>query len=322
MRHFVFKKIFLCSVFIVLFSGITCAKIDKIDMKGLETNLMRHVICLSEEIGERNVFQYQKLEEAAEYILKQFESFGYAPETQDYRLDGKDLRNLIATKKGTKEPDEIIVVGAHYDTVYGSPGADDNASAVAGLLELARLTSKLNMKKTIKFVAFPNEEPPFFFSEDMGSRRYAKEARRRGDRIVGMICLESIGYYSEEKDSQGYPLGFGLFYPNKGNFIGVVGNLRSGWLVKDVVRGFKRGTDFPIVYLMAPSLLVPAISLSDHSSFWHYGYPAVMVTDTAFYRNSNYHLGSDTFETLNYKSMAEVIKGLYNVLIELGDGSP
>ncbi len=283
----------------------------------MQENLKIHTKVLSSDIGERNFSKYQNLEKAGEYIFKEFKSYGYPVKEQTYYLEGKPFKNIIAIKEGKRFPKRIIVVGAHYDSVIGSKGADDNASGVAGLLELARALSKVDLNKTVEFVAFVNEEPPLFMTEDMGSLRYVKEAKEGSREIVGMLCLESIGYYSDEKNSQQYPFGFGLFYPDRGNFIAFVSNLNSKPLLDRVVKEFRKNSKLHSEYLVAPIILTPAISFSDNYSFWRYGYKAIMVTDTAFYRNPYYHTYSDTFERLDYESILKLVKGLYGVLLKL-----
>lgn len=288
--------------------------------KQMEENLKRHTQVLSKDIGERNFIHYQNLERAANYIKQEFRNYGYEPQEQIYHLEDKSFRNIIATKEGKTSPDKIIVVCAHYDSVWGSPGADDNASGVAGLIELAHLLYKEDLNKTIKFIAFANEEPPFYLTEDMGSFRYAKEAKRKGEDIQAALCLESIGFYSDNRGSQSYPLGLRLFYPDKGNFIALVGNLSSRDLLKRIIKEFKKVSEFPVEYLSAPVILAPAISFSDHWSFWRFGYRAVMITDTAFYRNPYYHTSDDSLEKLNYPYLSEVVIALYKVLVEFSCG--
>lgn len=281
----------------------------------LVERLEHHVYKLAHEIGDRSVYEYEKLDEAARYITEIFRSFGYNVEFQDYSVLNKKVKNIIATKIGMQKLEEIIIVGAHYDTCF-NPGADDNGSAVAGLLELAKFMSDKQINRSIKFIAFVNEEPPFFKSELMGSRVYARDAKARGEDIKAVLILESIGYYSDRPHSQQYPPIFGLFYPNKGNFIAIVGNLRSRQLAKEVVSNFKNYTRFPIESVVTFGF-IPGVDFSDHWSFWKEGYPAVMITDTAFYRNPNYHSSTDTYEKLDYESTAEAVKGLGGVLIEL-----
>ncbi|MDX1764308.1 MAG: M20/M25/M40 family metallo-hydrolase [bacterium] len=287
------------------------------DMNDLSSNLRNHVVKLARQIGERNFIRYEALNEAAAYIEAQLAEYGYRPESQTYTLEGREYRNIIATRPGSGNSAETVVVGAHYDTVTGTPGADDNASGVAGLLELARLFAAKTENKTIRFVAFTNEEPPFFRTRRMGSRVFAQAAREQGVEISAMICLEMIGFYSEEKGSQGYPLPFmRAIYPSTADFIAVVGNLGSRPLVKRVERGLKRRQEIGVESIATFSW-VPGVDFSDHYSFYKEGYRAVMITDTAFYRNPHYHMGTDTADTLDYDAMAQVVLGLTEAIINL-----
>jgi Zn-dependent M28 family amino/carboxypeptidase len=276
--------------------------------------LKEHVIRLSHEIGERNYIKYKELNLAKEYIYQEFESYGYKPEFQRYYLADREYSNIIAVKEGEGSKSETIIVGAHYDTVIGTPGADDNASGVACLLELAKISYHSQFKKTIKFIAFVNEEPPFFFSDEMGSRIYAKKAKEKGENIKAMISLESIGYFDEKRGSQQYPLGLKLFYPDKGNFIAVVGNMVSRDLVKKISRAITTNCNIPVQHFWGPASIVPAISLSDNWSFWVESYKGIMITDTAMYRNPNYHLPQDTYEKLDYLKLSKLTKGISLVI--------
>jgi Zn-dependent M28 family amino/carboxypeptidase len=318
----VLRLVILALAAFVIVKGSTCgwrfwggSMMDSQEDNPLAKKLENHVYKLAEDIGERSVYKYERLDETARYIQAQFDSFGYNVEFQDYILLNRTVKNIIATKIGKEAPEEIIIVGAHYDSCF-NPGADDNASAVAGLIELARFMADKSTRRSIKFIAFVNEEPPFFKTEDMGSRRYTRAAKARQEDIKAVLILEMIGYYSDKANSQQYPPLFGLFYPNKGNFIAVVGNLSSRWLVKKIVSDFKSRTSFPIESVVAFSF-VPGVDFSDHWSFWQAGYPALMITDTGFYRNPHYHTGSDTYEKLDYQSTSEVIRGLSAVLIGL-----
>lgn len=279
----------------------------EIQDSSIPVNLKSHVQQLSETIGNRSVYEYAKLQQTADYIVEQFRAYGYQVEFQEYMIADKRVKNIIAVKRGTKAPEEIIVVGAHYDSC-DNPGADDNASGVAGLLELARIFSHKDNGRTIEFVAFVNEEPPFFKTEAMGSRVYARSAKSMRKDIKGAIVLEMIGYYSNTFSSQRYPIVLGLFYPNKGNFIAVIGDFKSRPLNKNISRLFKKNSAFPIESVSLG--FVPGADFSDHWSFWQEGYPAVMITDTAFLRHHNYHRNSDTLEKLNFDYMANVIEGL------------
>jgi len=283
----------------------------------LSMRLQQHVYKLSHEIGDRSVFKYKNLIQSRNYIRDQLESFGYKVEFQTYNdgFYGSKVDNVIATKEGINNEDEIVIVGAHYDTC-NNPGADDNGSAIAGLLELARLLFDSANNKTIKFIAFVNEEPPFFKTEQMGSRIYARNAKSKKENIRAVLILEMIGYYNDRPNSQRYPPLLGLFYPNKGNFISVVSNFSSSWLAKKIVSSFRGVTSFPLESIVTFSF-VPGVDFSDHWSFWKEDYPAVMITDTAFYRYDYYHSKFDTYEKLNYQKMAEVVKGLKGSLEEI-----
>jgi len=281
-------------------------------------NLKRHVYKLSHEIGKRDIANYWNLEKAKIYICEQFESYGYKIRLEHYVVAGREISNIIAVKEGIKSPSEIVVVGAHYDSFCG-PGADDNASGVAGLLELARLLKDQTTNHTIKFIAFDSEEKPHFGTENMGSRVYAKGAKDSNKNITGVIIFDSIGYYSETPRSQKYPPIFKLFYPHTGNFIKVVSDFSSNALAKDIKKYFKKHSTFPIRSVTAFRFF-HGINLSDHGSFWREGYKAVHVTDTAVFRNPAHHKMNDTWDALDYESMSYVIKGFYFVLMEITGG--
>jgi len=281
-------------------------------------NLRRHLAVLCDEIGPRSLSQPAALERAAGYVEEALAGHGYAVQHQPYFWRGGAFRNLAVELPGATRPEEIVVVGAHYDTVPQTPGADDNASAVAALLELAGLCHDLRPARTVRFVAFTLEEPPAFFTPHQGSRVYARSLRRRRERVAAMVALEMLGYYSDEPRSQRFPL-FPLrwFYPTSGNFVAVIGNLRSRALARQVAQAMRAGTDLPVEWLAGPAV-VPGLALSDHASFWLHGYPAVMVTDTAFYRNPHYHRPSDRPETLDFGRMARCVEGLGRAVGELG----
>jgi Zn-dependent M28 family amino/carboxypeptidase len=212
-------------------------------------------------------------------------------------------------------PDQIIIVGAHYDSVLGSPGANDNGSGVASLLEISRLLAGKKPARTVRLVAFTNEEPPWL---DMGSRVYASRSRGRKENIVGMLSLETMGYYSEAPNSQEYPFPFSFFYPHTANFIGFVGNIRSRHLVRLSLATFRNTTQFPSEGTAAPGWIT-GIGWSDHWSFWREGFRAIMVTDTAFFRYDPYHTRKDTPEKIDYDRLARVTKGLAEVVVELAN---
>jgi Zn-dependent M28 family amino/carboxypeptidase len=288
---------------------------------GLEERLRDHVRRLAGEIGPRGIFRPAALAAAADYIESEWRGQGYQVARQTYDAAGVACSNLAVEIPGTARPEEILLVGAHYDTVETTPGADDNASAVAVLLELSRrLTGLEPAAAALRFVAFVNEEPPFFLVGKTGSRVYARAARRRGDRIRLMISLEMLGYYRDEPGSQHYPPLFRYFYPERGDFVAFVSNLRSRRELRRLVAAFRASSDFP-AHSVATFGWVPGVAWSDHLAFWREGYRALMVTDTAFYRNPHYHRPSDTPDQLDYPAMARVTAGLAGALVTMAGGA-
>lgn len=303
------------------------------DEKELSANLHGHVEHLATTIGPRNFLYPKKLAESADYIERKFREYGYEPIrtkfnvdknlTGDYALDPDTgtpaYENISSEIRGTKFPNEIFVVGAHYDSVAavrGCRAADDNASGVAGVLELARRFSGRSFDRTIRFVSFPNEEPPFFWSSSMGSYAYARGCMDRNEKIIGMFSLETIGYYSDKPGSQEYPKPMNYFYPDKGNFIAFVGNISSRSLVRKSVGLFREKVKFPSEGTALYSK-IPGVAWSDHWAFWEMGYPALMVTDTAPFRYPYYHTSNDDADKLDYDSMARVVAGLDLVIQEI-----
>ena len=279
----------------------------------LQQNLRRHVYRLAEEIGERNLQHPEALHAAEDYIKQTWQEQGYRVEKQTYLERNIQCANLEVTQMGNTHAEQIILVGAHYDTVYGSPGANDNGSGLAVLLELARLFRARSTKLSLRFVAFVNEEPPFFYSGRQGSNIYAKAVRKRGDDIRLMLALETMGYYSSEPYSQDYPPLFKYFYPTTGNFISFVTNFGSRRVMLKLARAFRQVTAFPLEHV-ATFAFVPGVAWSDHLSFWRQNYKALMVTDTAFYRYPYYHSSNDTAEKLDYSCLAQVCQGLFDAL--------
>ena len=289
------------------------------DEISLRNRLEQHVSVLAGAIGERNVWHHDALEKAAGYIEETLQDMGYPVVAQAYTAGGKIVRNLEVEITGTLWPDEVVLIGAHYDTVQGSPGANDNASGVAALLEIARRLAGKRPARTLRFVAFVNEEPPLFYSQEMGSRVYARRARERGDNIVAMLALETIGYYDNAEGSQHYPLPlYSLFYPNTGDYIAFIGNLSSRVLVQQSLDSFRRHTAFPSEGIAAPGWM-GGIHWSDHWSFWQEGYPALMVTDTALFRYPHYHAGSDTPDKIDYPRLTRIVAGLARVTADLAN---
>jgi len=278
--------------------------------------LEQHVWTLAGEIGERNVFRPQALDAARDYIAEQWQAQGLEPRFQRYVARGVESSNIEVVLQGTLSASQSVVVGAHYDSVLGSPGADDNASAVAALLELSRALAPAPRARTVRLVAFVNEEPPFFYWGQMGSQVYARAARRRGEDIRVMLSLEMLGYYRDEPGTQRYPPCLRWFYPSCGNFIGFVSNLRSRRALTRVHEAFRNHCDFPSERAAVPSW-VPGVGWSDQLSFWRQGYAALMVTDTAFYRYPYYHTAEDTPEKVDYRRLTEVTTGLAGALSAL-----
>ncbi len=282
----------------------------------LEEHLRAHIEKLASKIGERNVWRPEALHAAADYIRDTWRQLGYEVHAQGYNAKGVWSENLSIEIRGDKRANEIVLAGAHYDSVKGSAGADDNASGVAALLEIARLLGGKKPERTLQLVAFVNEESPFFYFGEMGSKVYARAARERNDDIRMMISFEMLGCYNDQPGSQKYPPFMRWFYPNRGNFIGFVSNLKSRYALKEFSQAFAASSDFPFETLASPAI-VPGVSWSDQISFWHQGYQAVMVTDTAFYRNPHYHRATDTPEKINYAKMSCVVNGLAGTLCVL-----
>jgi Zn-dependent M28 family amino/carboxypeptidase len=282
----------------------------------IKANLNRHISYLAGEIGERNIIAYESLQKTEQYTKDNLTKSGYEVKSQEYVVQMRKVHNLIAEIPGSARANEIVLIGAHYDTVYDCPGADDNTSGVAALLELARLLKDSHPARTVRFVAFVNEEPPWFQTEDMGSLVYAEQAHKLKENIVAAVSLETIGMYSDVEGSQQYPPGFKSLYPSKGNFIAFVGDLGSRGLVRDAVRSFRVSTQFPSEGSAAPAA-IPGVGWSDQWSFWQEGYQAIMVTDTAPFRNRNYHEPTDKPDTLDYERMSRVVHGLVAVVTDL-----
>jgi Zn-dependent M28 family amino/carboxypeptidase len=277
---------------------------------------------LSGDIGERHFRRAPALDRALSFIREELERSHVTATSHLFEASGRQFTNVevvVPSRAGATEAG-CIVVGAHYDTVPGTPGADDNATGVAALLELARELTRERFERSLRLVFFPNEEPPFFPDAGMGSAAYAAELRRAGVNVHVMISLEMLGYYSDRPQSQRYPPGLSLFYPDRGNFIGFVSNLRSRKRLSELKRAFIASSDFPCESLAAPEWTV-VVGLSDHSSFWKQGYPGLMVTDTAFMRNPHYHQASDTAETLDFERFAQVTKGLIGAVKRLASST-
>jgi Zn-dependent M28 family amino/carboxypeptidase len=294
----------------------------------LAAELEGSITRLAGRIGERHIWLLDRLREAEEWLAATLADHGYAPRREEFLARGITVANLIAERRGSSRPDEIVVVGAHYDSrcgmrrrhgrvpddgIPGTPGANDNASGIAATLALARVFADRRPARTIRFVAFVNEEPPFFRTAEMGSLVHALGCRERGERIVGMFTPETLGYYTDEPGTQRLAPVFGRAANAPGDFVAFLGSWRSRRLIEAMLAGFRAATDFPVVGLPVPRL-APRVAWSDDWSFWKAGYPGVTVTDTAYLRYRHYHTPEDTPEKLDYPRMARVVAGLAAML--------
>ena len=290
------------------------------DEAGLACRLAAHISAIASR--PHNVRHYAELEHAARYIERELSALGYAPSAQIYHVHGGDVRNIEASiepangarSRGT------LVIGAHYDSVADAPGANDNGSGVAAVIELARLLADLRSRAgaCIRLVLFVNEEPPYAHTPDMGSYRYAQLLAGRGERVIGMISLETLGCFFDQPGTQKYPAPFGLIYPTTGDFIAFVGLMspRSRKFLHRVIRSFRRHTAFPTIGGVAPAI-IPGMSWSDHWSFEQFGYPAFMITDTAPFRYPHYHRTTDTPDKVDVERLARITRGLERVIREM-----
>jgi hypothetical protein len=308
----------------------------------LAGRLNDHVQTLAGEIGERNVFHPHELSRAADYVEAQLELAGYSvdrfsfdtPISAEDKMEADsfyvrkgaapsevkigdkiEVHNLVAERPG-KLPG-YVVIAAHYDSVLISPGADDNASGVAALIELARVFGDVQLDRSVRFVAFTNEEPLMWRSEHMGSIHYARQMKNQGEEVYAMLSIDGLGYYSDEEGSQHYPPPVSLFYPSKANFVAFVSNVENRSLVRRAVKSF-RDSEVPLASIGAA--MPPRIAgtdLSDHSSFWQFGYPGALVTDTNYLRTTHYHFATDLPDKLNYDAMAVAVDGLAAVIADL-----
>lgn len=314
--------------------GLHAEGIQTVD-KELAQILKADVLYLSETIGPRSFHKYKALTDTANYISDEFRKTGLEVKRHDYKIKTEEIgksylntgfspdqvfTNISAELKGTEKPDEIIIIGAHYDSVCISncKGADDNASGVAATLTLARKLAGHPMKKTIRFMAFVNEEPPFFHTKTMGSMVYAEKCRVENKKIIGMIAFDTIGYYSDKENSQKYPPPLNRLYPSKGNFIAFVGGMNSVLFLRDCITKFRKNSSFPSEGAAVP-FFVPGSDWSDHWAFAQLGYNAIMITNTAMNRTPYYHTAGDTHDKLDYDRMALLVDGVGKMLAELAN---
>lgn len=315
------KIIFLFSFFI---SGV-CATANPIfvfsdsvvPVKADTARLLADLTFLAGSPVARDDAHAGRLNECADYIFHSFNRLTDSVEFQKYLLNGKEYRNVICSFGPRSGP--RVIIGAHYDVCGSQPGADDNASGVAGLLELARLlkVQEAQLHYRVDLVAYTLEEPPNFRTANMGSAVHAKMLSEQHIPVKEMICLEMIGYYSDRRGSQHYPAGLmKLFYPSRADYIAVVGKNGQGRAVRRTKKAMRGNSAIRVCSINAPAF-IPGIDFSDHLNYWKYGYTAVMITDTSFYRNNNYHERTDTLDTLNPGKMAEVVNGVLAAVMGL-----
>jgi hypothetical protein len=283
------------------------------DPAQLQSRLRSHVNLLAAVIGPRHLGKPSTIDATTAYITQQFTGLGDTVTRQTYPVNNTTASNLIIERPGSTHPDQIVIVGAHYDTVPPTPGADDNASAVAMLIEVARLSKPLASRRTLRFVSFACEEPPHFYTDTMGSQHYAHSCRQSQEKIVGMLCLEMVGFFSDQPNSQQIPPAIPrphhFLFPKRANFLTSVANFKSTKLLYSFHKGFKRATNLRLFSIALPER-INEIRLSDNSSFWDQNYPALMITDTSFLRNPHYHQPTDLPETLDYHRLTQATLGV------------
>ena len=271
--------------------------------------LRQHVVSLSEQLPAQYSGYELQMQKAA-YVFERMSQYTRRVRYQRFEVDGVEYRNVLGSLGEDKAGCTVLVIGAHFDTYENMPGADDNSSGVAGLLEMMRQMQNTPMRCPIEFVAYANEEPPFFRTENMGSYVHAESLENRGLSLELMISVEMIGYYSDEPDSQTYPIGLMKYlYSDKGDFITVVGDFDNMGVVRETKKIMASQMSMPVYSINAPKSLV-GVDFSDHLNYWNRGMPAIMVTDTAFYRNPWYHTNKDLADTLDFTRMADVVNGL------------
>ena len=285
----------------------------------LRETLKNEVRTFSETIGPRNYGHLENLDQTKAYLEDTFEKYGYEVTEQNFSTpNGDRYTNLSVEITGRDKPDEIIVVGGHYDSAFNTPGANDNGTGTAATLELSKLLANTAPKRTLRFIAFTNEEPPFFWTDNMGSLVYAKNAKESNQKIVAMLSMETMGFYSKQPDSQRYLFPLNKLYPTQGNFIAFIGNLGSGYLVRDAIASFRNYAQIPSEGVSLPAS-IPGVGWSDQWSFWQQGYPGIMVTDTAPYRYPHYHTKNDTLDKIDFDRFAHVVMSLSKVIQDLAN---
>jgi hypothetical protein len=280
---------------------------------------MREDVSYLQSLGPRNSMseaEYSQLRVCEAWVKQRWESQGYSVQVHSFSVENRDYANLEIELAGRTAPSRVIVVSAQYDTLPGSPGANNNGSGLAVLFQLSELLRHHSPDKTLRVVAFVNEEDPFFGTEKMGSYQYARQAHQRGEDIEFMLSLDALGIYKDEPGTQTLPFPFSLFYPDRGNFLAFIGNLPSRRYITITTRGFRKGSAFPIRAGVVPEW-VEGAGWSDHLSFWKFGYPAIQVTDTGAFRSASHTTSDDTMEKLNFDALSRIVVGMYGAIIEL-----
>ena len=280
---------------------------------------MQADVAYLQSLGPRNSTggaEYAQLRACEGWVKARWESQGYPVQVHSFSVDGRSYANLEIEIAGKKSPSRIIVVSAQYDTLPESPGANNNGSGMAVLFQLSELFREHTPDKTLRLIAFVNEEDPFFGTEDMGSYRYAMRAHQRGENIEFMLSLDALGIYKHERGTQTLPFPFSLFYPDRGDFLAFIGNLPSRRHMIATTRGFRKGSAFPIRAGVVPEW-VEGAGWSDHLSFWKFGYPAIQVTDTGAFRSASHTTSADTMEKLDFEALSRIVVGMYGAIIEL-----
>jgi hypothetical protein len=284
--------------------------------RGMESD-----IAYLQKLGPRNSENdenYKQLRHCEEWIKQKWEAQGYVVKKHTYSVKGKEYSNLEMEIKGRTVPSEIIIISAQYDTLPDSPGANNNGSGMAILFQLSQLLKKHTPDRTLRLLNFVNEEDPFFGTEKMGSYQYAKRCHQQGEDIHVMLSLDALGIYKDEPGSQRLPFPFSMFYPDRGNFLAFIGDFGSRKYMVETTRGFKKGSSFPIKAGVVPKWVEEA-GWSDHSSFWKFGYPGIMVTDTGGFRSAHHTTAEDTMEKLNLEAMSRIVIGMYTAVVHLTD---
>jgi hypothetical protein len=296
--------------------GTTIEEKKNIDLAEIQNELISDVKFLSETIGPRNFIYYDQLNLCREWIKNKWQTQGFEVTEQTFEMDGREYANLEVEVQGIKSPEEIIILSNQYDTLPDSPGANNNAGGVAVIFQLTKLLKDFVSDKTLRFVAFTNEEDPIFGTEQMGSYYYAQRSAEKNENIIIMLSLDAIGYYTNEPGSQRLPWPFSIFYPDNGNFLAFIGDFSSREYMEAVTKGFKKGSSFPIEAGVVPQWIEGA-SWSDHQSFWIFGYPAIMVTDTGGFRSPYHTTTADTMDKMDFEALARIVLGMYGVILEI-----